>query len=92
MFPMASYHTGFPSLSSPKNPPGKHFVKTLGKEEGEWGRREERGRGAWGEEEEHGVATSDTKLLRERPWSLTSGGVQSSRIVSAPISFLNFMC
>ena len=51
MFPMASYHTGFPSLSSPKNPPGKHFFKTLGKEEGEWGRREERGRGAWGEEE-----------------------------------------
>jgi len=34
MFPMASYHTGFPSLSSPKNPPGKHFFKTLGRQEG----------------------------------------------------------
>lgn len=45
MFPMASYHTGFPSLSSPKNPPGKHFFKTLGRQEG--GERKG-GRGAWG--------------------------------------------
>ena len=55
------------------------------------GRREEIGR-AGREGQEHGVVMSDKKLLRERPWSLTSGGVQSSRIVSAPISFLNFMC
>ena len=76
MFPMASYHTGFPSLSSPKNPPGKHFFKTLGKEEGESGEREEGESGEREEGEEHGVrteegqergrgATSDTKLLRE---------------------------
>ena len=45
MFPMASYHTGFPSLSSPKNPPGKHFFKTLGRQEG--GERKG-GRGARG--------------------------------------------
>ena len=67
MFPMASYHTGFPSLSSPKNPPGKHFFKTLGKEEGESGEREEgesgeREEGESGEREEgeeHGVRTEE---------------------------------
>ena len=31
MPPMLSYHTGWPSRSSPKKPPGKYFTSTFGK-------------------------------------------------------------
>ena len=77
-FPKLSYHTGSPSLSSPKNPPGKHFKSTYNNYIQETEEREAL-------EQFINIPHSLTVYIH------TSGGVHCNT-VSTLYSFLNLIC